>query len=619
MALAPLANVLYSRVMKHDPHDPAWPDRDRFVLSNGHASILQYSMLYLSGYGLELADIEAFRSYDSRTPGHPEARHTPGIEVTTGPLGQGFGDAVGMAIAERVLRDRFGSHLVDHHTYVIAGDGCFMEGVSHEAASLAGHLGLGRLICVFDDNRVTIDGTTELSNSDDVGQRFEAYGWNVEYLGEIGDDCDALEAALLAARADESRPSLLVLRSHIGTPSPDHTDDPAAHANPFTPEDVTRTKEVMGIPDEPFWAPNDLVTTYRDVDRGPVGGGQGPLAGRPRHARRRRAGGLGRRLARHRHEGLGGRPAGVRAGREDRHPPGHGQGAGRRARPLPRPRVGRRRPHRQHRRQAARRHRAPAAPRSPAVARCTTASASTPWARRPSAWPCTAASCRSPARSSSSLDYMRPPVRLASISRAQVVFVFSHDSVGVGEDGPTHQPVEHLATLRAMPGPPGDPPGRRQRDRRRVPRRGRPRRRTDGDRALAPGHPDAHRRLGRRARRRHRRRRRRPGAGDRGHRQRGVGGDGRRRAAHRRRPRHPCRQPAELGPLRRPGPASTATSCCRRASRSCRWRPRRRSVGSATPTTPSASIASASARPATRCCTASASTSTTWCSGPGRS
>ena len=207
MALAPLANVLYSRILKHDPADPAWPDRDRFVLSNGHASILQYSLLYLSGYGLELDDIEAFRQYESRTPGHPEARHTPGIEVTTGPLGQGFGDAVGMAIAERVLRERFGTHLVDHHTYVIAGDGCFMEGVSHEAASLAGHLGLGRLICVFDDNRVTIDGTTELSNSDDVGQRFEAYGWHVEYLGEIGDDCDALEAALRRGprRRDEAR------------------------------------------------------------------------------------------------------------------------------------------------------------------------------------------------------------------------------------------------------------------------------------------------------------------------------------------------------------------------------------------------------------------------------
>ena len=186
MALAPLAHVLYSRVMKHDPADPEWPDRDRFVLSNGHASILQYSMLYLSGYGLELADIEAFRPSESRTPGHPEARHTPGVEVTTGPLGQGFGDAVGMAIAERVLRERFGAELVDHHTYVIAGDGCFMEGVSHEAASLAGHLGLGRLICVYDDNHVTIDGSPSCPTPTTSAQRFAAYGWNVEQLGEIG-------------------------------------------------------------------------------------------------------------------------------------------------------------------------------------------------------------------------------------------------------------------------------------------------------------------------------------------------------------------------------------------------------------------------------------------------
>ena len=158
MALAPLAHVLYSRVMQHDPTDPHWPDRDRFVLSNGHASILQYSLLYLSGYGLELDDIKAFRQWGSATPGHPEAGHTAGVEVTTGPLGQGFANAVGMAIAERILGDRFGARAVDHHTFVIAGDGCFMEGVSHEAASLAGHLGLGKLIAVYDDNHITIDG-----------------------------------------------------------------------------------------------------------------------------------------------------------------------------------------------------------------------------------------------------------------------------------------------------------------------------------------------------------------------------------------------------------------------------------------------------------------------------
>ena len=263
MALAPLAHVLYSRVMKHDPADPSWPDRDRFVLSNGHASILQYSMLYLNGYGLEMDDIKDFRQWESRTPGHPEARHTPGIEVTTGPLGQGFANAVGMAIAERVLSARFGSQAVDHHTYVIAGDGCFMEGVSHEAASLAGHLGLGKLICVYDDNHITIDGDTALAYSDDVAERFRAYHWDVVELGETANDMDALEQALLAAKDVTDRPSLLILRSHIGYPSPDHTDDHEAHGMAFDAEDVTRTKAVMGIPDEPFWAPAELVEAYR--------------------------------------------------------------------------------------------------------------------------------------------------------------------------------------------------------------------------------------------------------------------------------------------------------------------------------------------------------------------
>jgi transketolase len=196
MALAPLGHVLFTRIMKHDPADPEWPDRDRFVLSNGHASILQYTLLYLSGYGLELDDLKQFRQFESATPGHPEARHTAGVEVTTGPLGQGFGDAVGMAIAERYLRARFGKDAIDHRTFVIAGDGCMMEGVSHEAASLAGHLGLGRLICVYDDNRITIDGPTSLAFSDDTAGRFAAYGWDVQYLGEMANDLDGLTEAL---------------------------------------------------------------------------------------------------------------------------------------------------------------------------------------------------------------------------------------------------------------------------------------------------------------------------------------------------------------------------------------------------------------------------------------
>src|SRR3954467_10935626 len=263
MALAPLGHVLYSRIMKHDPGNPHWPDRDRFVLSNGHASILQYSLLYLNGYGLELDDIKAFRQWESRTPGHPEVGHTTGVEVTTGPLGQGFANAVGMAMAERIMADKFGKDVQDHHTFVIAGDGCFMEGVSHEAASLAGHLGLGGLVCVYDDNHITIDGNTELAYSDDVAMRFQAYGWHVENLGEIANDCDALEAALRRAVAVTDRPSLLILRSHIAYPSPDLTDNHEAHGNPFTPEQVTRTKAVMGIPDEQFWAPDDVVQATR--------------------------------------------------------------------------------------------------------------------------------------------------------------------------------------------------------------------------------------------------------------------------------------------------------------------------------------------------------------------
>src|SRR5687768_4463514 len=183
MALAPLAHVLYTRVMAHDPTAPDWPDRDRFVLSCGHASILQYALLYLCGYGLTLQDLRQFRQLGSKTPGHPEVHHTKGVETTTGPLGQGFANGVGMALAEAHLRATYGKDLCDHHTFVLCSDGDLMEGVSHEAGSLAGHLGLGRLICVYDDNRITIDGETDLALSDDAGRRFEAYGWHVEELG----------------------------------------------------------------------------------------------------------------------------------------------------------------------------------------------------------------------------------------------------------------------------------------------------------------------------------------------------------------------------------------------------------------------------------------------------
>jgi transketolase len=449
MALAPLAHVFYSRVMRHHPADPAWPDRDRFVLSNGHASILQYSMLYLCGYGLELDDLKAFRSFDSRTPGHPEAGHTPGIEVTTGPLGQGFANAVGMAIAERVLRDRFGTGLIDHHTWAIAGDGCFMEGVSHEAASLAGHLGLGRLNVVFDDNRITIDGPTQLATTDDVGQRFEAYGWHVEYLGEIADDCDALEEALLAAKAVEDRPSLLILRSHVASPSPKWTDRHEAHGNPFTAEDVSETKAILGIPDEPFWTPPDVVTAYRelagersaaDYERWQKSLDALDAAERQVWDAAWRGGGIsgwedslptfeqGEKVATRQAIGK------VLAACVDSFPglvSGAADLTGNTGTKLP--------------------NAAQQTAETPGgrqvyygVREHGMGTAMVGMARHGGILPVGGTFFVF-------LDYMRPPVRLASLSRAKVVFVFTHDSVGVGEDGPTHQPVEHVATLRAIP------------------------------------------------------------------------------------------------------------------------------------------------------------------------
>jgi transketolase len=231
MAPAPLAHVLYTRIMRYDAGAPEWPDRDRFVLSNGHASMLLYAMLYLTGYDLTLDDIRAFRQWGSRTPGHPEYLHTAGVEVTTGPLGQGFANGVGMALAEANLRARFGPEVTDHHVFVIAGDGCLEEGVSHEAASLAGHLGLGRLVYVYDDNHISIDGPTELAYSDDARKRFEGYGWHVLELGETANDVDALEAGIRAGMQEAERPSLLILRSHIGWPSPKYTDTEFAHGN----------------------------------------------------------------------------------------------------------------------------------------------------------------------------------------------------------------------------------------------------------------------------------------------------------------------------------------------------------------------------------------------------
>jgi len=447
MALAPLAHVLYSRVMKHDPNDPSWVDRDRFVLSAGHASILQYSMLYLTGYGLELDDLRDFRQWESRTPGHPEAGHTVGVEVTTGPLGQGFGNAVGMAVAERWLRARFGPDAIDHHIWAIAGDGCLMEGVSHEAAEIAGHLRLGHLTVIFDDNRITIDGDTSLARNTDMVARFEAYHWDVQDVGDIGDDLDALEKALLASK-ETDRPTLIRLRTHIGTPSPDHTDDHAAHGLAFDAEDITRTKEVLGIPDEPFFVPGSLVESYREhaARRGEAAReawaeSVGDVADDPAWVAAWDRTGLedwaellptwddGEELATRKAiqavlDAVGSEIPSLLVGSADLtgstgtkldidgihdadNPGGrqfhwgvreHGMGA-----------------------------------------------ALVGMAQHGGVIPLGATFFVF-------LDYMRPPVRLAAISRANAIFLYTHDSVGVGEDGPTHQPVEQLSSLRGMPG-----------------------------------------------------------------------------------------------------------------------------------------------------------------------
>ena len=447
MALAPLAHVLYSRVMKHDPTDALWPDRDRFVLSAGHASILQYSMLFLQGYGLELSDIQDFRQWNSATPGHPERGHTAGIEVTTGPLGQGFANAVGLALAERHLRARFGSELTDHHTYVIAGDGCLMEGVSHEAASLAGHQKLGRLIVVFDDNQITIDGSTNLTCSDDVAMRFTSYGWEVVQLGAIGEDLNALESALVAARdSQDDRPKLLILRTQVGFPSPDWTGKHEAHGNPFTAEHVSRAKNAMGMPDESFWAPQDVVDSFRSTAKS--SGSTQSAAWKSRLA-----------SSAHKTEWDAAWNGGL-ADWENLLPtfaPGESIAT----------------------RVAVQKVFDAVLPGQPGLVSGSADLTGNTGTKLSGQSPMSHATpegrqiyygIREHAMGSAMVglalhggvypaggtffvffDYMKPPIRLAALSKAKCLFVFSHDSVGVGEDGPTHQPIEHLAALRAIP------------------------------------------------------------------------------------------------------------------------------------------------------------------------
>jgi transketolase len=456
MALAPLAYLLYRDVMRHNPADPHWPGRDRFVLSAGHACILQYTALHLSGYDLTLEDLQQFRQWGSRTPGHPEWGHTPGIETTTGPLGQGFANGIGMAIAQRFLAERYNRphhDVVDSWIYAICSDGDLMEGITHEAASMAGHLGLGRLVYVYDDNHITIDGTTSLTlTTEDKGKRFEAYGWHVQHVDD-SEDLDALLGALAAAKAEESRPSLIVLRSHIAYPAPHAVDTAKAHGAPLGDAEVRATKEAMGFDPDATFAVSDAVREHMAVVRE-----RGAELQRKWEARLAAWAEEFPNLAHERELDLRGEPREGWLEALPRFPAGEDvatRDAGRKVMQALKPytptmvggaadlvestktefegagvfastHAGRN---------------IAFGIREHAMGGIVNGIALEPAMLRPYGSTFLIFS-----------DYMRPAVRLSALMGLRNAWVWTHDSVAVGEDGPTHEPVEHHMALRAIPG-----------------------------------------------------------------------------------------------------------------------------------------------------------------------
>ncbi|MEE9154439.1 MAG: transketolase [candidate division NC10 bacterium] len=453
MGAADMAYVLWSRFLKHNPVNPAWPDRDRFVLSAGHGCMLLYGLLHLWGYDLSLDEIKRFRQWGSQTPGHSEYGLTPGVETTTGPLGQGFANGVGMALAEAHLAARFNRpdcKIVDHYTYAIVSDGDLMEGISHEAASLAGHLGLGKLIYLYDSNSISIDGPTSLAFTEDVAARFTGYGWHVQAID--GHDMVAVEAALEAGRAETTRPSLIVARTHIGFGSPNRQDTAKAHGEPLGEEEVRLTKERYGWPLEPkFRIPEEVRVRFREH----------ASKGAAREAEWRKT------FTRYQQEHpelaaqLQAALAGELPKEWDADLPNF---------PTDKPLATR---------AASGRVLDAIAPRIPTLiggsGDLTPSNNTLPKGER---------AMRRDDLSGRYIhfgvrehtmggilnglslhgglfpyggtflifsDYMRPSIRLAAIMHQPVIYVFTHDSVGLGEDGPTHQPVEHLASLRAMP------------------------------------------------------------------------------------------------------------------------------------------------------------------------
>jgi transketolase len=454
MALAPLAYTIFKRFLHADPAATDWPDRDRFVLSSGHACMLQYSLLHLTGYELSIEDLEQFRQWGSRTPGHPERGHTPGIEITTGPLGQGFANAVGMAIAERFLAERFnrpGQKVVDHHTYVICSDGDLMEGISQEAASIAGHFGLGKLVVCYDDNRITIDGSTTISfDGENHAARLEADGWHVQRVDD-SEDLDTLEAALAAGRDEAERPSFIAIRSHIAYPAPNAVDTAASHGSALGEEEVRATKEVMGFdPDKHFWVDERVYEhmslrdsgararsewqkrfqAWREASPELAADWDLAWAGRLREGWREtlpkfdpgeklatRAAGQQAMAAfgAHAPTMIGGAADLVESTKT------LFEGAGE----FSKVHAGRN---------------VPFGIREHAMGAIVNGAAAH-------------GGIVSPYGSTFLMfsDYMRGSVRLSALMGLPVVWVWTHDSIGLGEDGPTHQPVEHYASLRAIP------------------------------------------------------------------------------------------------------------------------------------------------------------------------
>jgi len=457
MALAPLSYLLWTRHLRCNPRNPDWPDRDRFILSCGHASMLLYSLLYLTGFDLPLEEIKAFRQWGSNTPGHPETGHTPGVEVTTGPLGQGFGNAVGMAMAARMLAQRFnrpGHEIVSHRIFVLCSDGDLMEGVASEAASLAGFHRLGNLVAFYDDNRITIEGSTDLAFREDVAGRFRAYGWNVLTVADGNNDLEGMSGAIEAACSERDRPTLVIVRTNIAFGSPNKQGTAEAHGSPLGEKEVALTKEALGWPKEPdFFVPEDVLAHFREaVPRGEAG---------EREWRLKMAAYMGAYpdLAMEWERVMwGDLPDGWESALPS-FPPGTAAMATRKVSGKVINAI------------------APKIPElaggSADLAPSTNTLMEGGGAFLPDA-PLggrnfhfgvrehgMGAILNGMARHGGLIpygatflvfsDYMRPAIRLAALMRIRVIYVFTHDSVGLGEDGPTHQPIEHLAALRAIP------------------------------------------------------------------------------------------------------------------------------------------------------------------------